>query len=428
LFRYIINKYLEGLAAGLAKDAIAQTLSEEALALNVLHISKEAFHKPGRKPTNVRAVVAGIREDLRKYYEDHPEEEIFIEIPPADHARKGLVEGYIPKITWRHPVLSESAKVRLREAITARNQRTKTSFARAISLLLSILKEPEHADHPEPKARLAEMYALRVMHGITPAHDLVKAQKLAQEAMAQAPHLWAAHIAIAAVHLCSYEWDRAASAFLEALRIDEQETHLQAWYFFYLVTQGQLDDAIEYYKRASRHEGISATLRRNLGFALILNGAYEAAEKELEQLVQDVRHFLLHVYLGMAYHANGKYEEALAQLRKARELPDSEYMSPGMWVLTLAQCGEREKAERELEDLLRRHEKADPHLACSHLAIAYVGLGNDEEAITWLERAFASNDPLVLLMNYWPMMRKLHGHPRFQEILEKMKYPKRLSQ
>ena len=425
LFRYIIEKYLRGMADGLSRDEIAQTLSEEALALNFFNISKERFHKPRQKPTIVRTVVNGIREDLRKHYEIHPEEDILIEIPPAAHARKGLVEGYVPNIIWRHPVLSESAKLRLREANTARNQRTKTSFARAIDLLLSILAEPEYARHAETKARLAEMDALRVMHGVTAADvDLVKAQQLAEEALEQAPHLWAAHIAMAAVHLCSYEWEKARDAFARALKVNEQQTHLQAWYFFYIVTQGQLDDAIEYFKIASDDQGVSATLRRNLGLALVLNGEYDAAARELEQVVQDVRpHFLLHIYLGMAYHASGKYKEALEQLHTARQLPDSEYMSPGMWVLALAQCGKREEAEQELHHLLWRREKDDPHLACSHLAIAYIGLGNDEEAITWLERACDSHDPLALLLYYWPMMRRLRDHPRFQALLKKLRYP-----
>lgn len=422
LLKHVVDTYLDGLARGLPNNALVESLSEKALAIDALGFNKEDKRLKKHR-ANVRGPMMAMRLRLPQYYISHPEEDVLIDIPPAKKkASKKHPVGYVPTISWR---LSASAYQRSRQIAAFREGRTRSGFEKAIQLLNAILR-----DHPEDaptEARLAEVYALQVMHGITPpTEDLVKAWLLADKALRVNNQIWSGHVAKAAVHLCRYEWDGAEKEFQIALDLNAERTCLQVWYFFYLVTKGELSKLIQYYFEEIQRsqDNVPATVRRNLGLALILANQPEEAIGELEQLLLPMpqQHFLLHIYIGMAYHETGKHEQALEQLQKARAQDDHEFMSPGMWVLTLAQR-DKGAAEKELESLEGRKAHGSPYLSLVQLAIAYLGLGKSEKAIEYLEQACDSHDPLILLICNWPMMRVLHDNPRFEALLRKMNHP-----
>ena len=59
----------------------------------------------------------------------------------------------------------------------------------------------------------------------------------------------------------------------------------------------------------------------------------------------------------------------------------------------------------------------------SALAQIYVGLGEDDEALRWLELAFEErNVSLVWLKEIW-VYDPLRSDPRFQSILDRMDFP-----
>ncbi len=52
-----------------------------------------------------------------------------------------------------------------------------------------------------------------------------------------------------------------------------------------------------------------------------------------------------------------------------------------------------------------------------YIAHAYEGLGETEEALDWLERALADDDPLILAVgSTWLPFDRLRGSPRYAEI------------
>jgi hypothetical protein len=56
----------------------------------------------------------------------------------------------------------------------------------------------------------------------------------------------------------------------------------------------------------------------------------------------------------------------------------------------------------------------------AHVAALEVGLGNTEEALNWLERAYAERSQLLLfLLGPHPAFEGLRGDPRLQELRRK---------
>jgi tetratricopeptide (TPR) repeat protein len=120
--------------------------------------------------------------------------------------------------------------------------------------------------------------------------------------------------------------------------------------------------------------------------------------------------------LGAAYSGKGMFGEAAAEFERARQL------DPGVLLYTAdlgrayARMGRRVAALRVLEEVQRR--PGDVGFA-EALAILYVGLGENERALTALETAVEHHDVFkepALGNSLWDPLR---GDPRFARILVK---------
>jgi hypothetical protein len=56
-------------------------------------------------------------------------------------------------------------------------------------------------------------------------------------------------------------------------------------------------------------------------------------------------------------------------------------------------------------------------------AEAYVGLGQSEQAMTWLERAYEAHDQWMVFANSYPGLDRLRSEPRFQGLMRRMNFP-----
>ena len=57
------------------------------------------------------------------------------------------------------------------------------------------------------------------------------------------------------------------------------------------------------------------------------------------------------------------------------------------------------------------------------IAGIYIGLGDNDNAINWLEKAFEEQSSLLLLLNIDPIYDPLRSDPRFQDLVDRMNFP-----
>jgi tetratricopeptide (TPR) repeat protein len=57
------------------------------------------------------------------------------------------------------------------------------------------------------------------------------------------------------------------------------------------------------------------------------------------------------------------------------------------------------------------------------IAMELAMIGETEEAMTWLERAYEERDPLLLVVKVDPRMDLLRSDPRFQDLLRRIGFP-----
>jgi DNA-binding winged helix-turn-helix (wHTH) protein/Tfp pilus assembly protein PilF len=254
-------------------------------------------------------------------------------------------------------------------------------------------------------ARLAMAYASA--GGNTHARFLSSEEALApalaaaERALQLDPDLGQAHIALARVLNSLQPWSKPTDlaieqAFRRGLELDpaDAESYLQFGNFF--AKRGRSDEAIALYRKALALEPLSANVSSRLGQELVGTGRTDEGLELLRRTVElEPFQYNARLRLGWAYVTVGDLDAA------EREFSVADGISPGSAAAlsSLAFVAGRKGDEQRARDLLGKLRSApdsasDPFV----LAITYVGLGQREESLAWLEKTVQQT-------------RILHGHP-----------------
>jgi serine/threonine-protein kinase len=165
----------------------------------------------------------------------------------------------------------------------------------------------------------------------------------------------------------------------------------------------------------------SVSALRSLGFSFVYARRYDQARFHFERAITmnpnaEESYRLLGLTLGLA----GDYAEAERVLREVIDLPPCEcnytYATLG-YVLGLA--GRKAEARTILAELERQRER--DYVSPVGLAMIELGLGNLDRALDWTEIAFAERRGWLAYLNVNPVFDPLRGHPRFNDLVRRMK-------
>ena len=84
-----------------------------------------------------------------------------------------------------------------------------------------------------------------------------------------------------------------------------------------------------------------------------------------------------------------------------------------------ARSGRKTDALRLVDAALAR--STQTYVAPSSMALAYIGLGEPDRAIEWLEKAYEDRDHALVTLKGDPAYASLHDNPKFVALLKKMK-------
>ena len=121
--------------------------------------------------------------------------------------------------------------------------------------------------------------------------------------------------------------------------------------------------------------------------------------------------------LGWSLLWQGDKVGALPLMEKAQSL-DADPFSIGSYGYALAVSGDRAKAEQILRDLENLAKQRYVSPAASMLV--YLGLGEKEKALEWLEKSYADRDPQCWFLKLEPFYDSLRTEPRFQALRKKV--------
>jgi serine/threonine protein kinase/tetratricopeptide (TPR) repeat protein len=275
---------------------------------------------------------------------------------------------------------------------------------------------------------LADSYALLCDIGkAAPVAEMPKAKAAAQKAVDADPALAEAYTSRAFVKL-SYDWDwsGAESDFQRALKLNPKYPTAHQWYASYLMQMGKFERAKTEIEEAHNLDPLSPIISSNAGLYSYYEHKYDdAITKYKLTLESDPDFWVARHYLALAYVQKGLCTEAIAELRALIKAPavgpvpdqviEAETEASASLGFAYAMAGKRAEARAILEKFqaltMRRH------VSGLYFAIIYAGLKENEKAIDYLNQAFVSRHPGLVLIRIEPMFDGLRSDERFKQLV-----------
>ncbi|MDQ1707549.1 MAG: eukaryotic-like serine/threonine-protein kinase, partial [Pyrinomonadaceae bacterium] len=263
---------------------------------------------------------------------------------------------------------------------------------------------------------LGAAYVNRVFKGFGGAEDYERAAVAFDKALAVDPKLIEARMLMVFVYLWRGEKQKAREAVAQARREapDEPVVH------FVKATLHRLDGeygrALRSYDRLMRLDPAAHVVASyNRALVYLYMGNFEEMSRQLDQ-AGDPDNPLVKTFRALALYYTGKTDEAGALMQQVvGQHPNMHGIRPFLAMFLSAQ-GKHEEALAQLSGAVLRNAEVDPDIAYS-VASVYAVEGMRAEAFEWLERAVALGNENYLCFESDPNWQALRGDEQFQKVL-----------
>jgi DNA-binding winged helix-turn-helix (wHTH) protein/TolB-like protein/Tfp pilus assembly protein PilF len=272
-------------------------------------------------------------------------------------------------------------------------------------------------------AGLADAYrSLALATEMPPTELLQKSKAAAQKAIEFDDSLSEAHTALAmTIFWGEWNWNEAENQFRRALELSPNSANAHLFYSHLLSNMGRHAEALAEIKHARELDPLFPFAGALEGQSLTYAGRTDEALDRLHKTSELAPNFWMpHLFAAGAYIEKGMYAEAVAEARLTRKLSPLQTASAAYEGYALAKSGRREEARAVLDELLKL--STGRFVPPYHIALIYNGLGEQEEALAWLERGFEQRDPKMTFLKVDSKLNDLRREPRFIDLMQKMKF------
>ena len=273
-------------------------------------------------------------------------------------------------------------------------------------------------------AGLADTYVYLSFFNVVPPRDVVpRAKALAVKALELDGQLAEAHVSLGYISY-TYDWDWPAAGrhFEQALALNPTYTRAHLFYPFYLSSSGRPQEALGVAKSALDLDPASPSASHSLAvlfyFARQFDRAIEQCHKTLEM---DPNFVIAYAVLGEAYLAGGMNREAVPVLEKYSALSQGGADSLALLGYSHARLGERGQALRMLHELTAASKKS--FVPAFFFALVYAGLEDNDQAFTWLERAYNERYTRFAYLKLEALWDPLRSDQRFSVMVRRVGIP-----
>lgn len=283
----------------------------------------------------------------------------------------------------------------------------------------AITKDP---NYPSAYAGLAHLYASSIGNELaSPREVCAKAKAPARKALELDDTLAEPRVTLALLKMrCDLDFTGTERELLHALELDPNNADAQFAYTLYFVGMGRTEEALAANKRALELSPL------DIGINLLFSHIYYHARR-YDQAIDAVMQVLrlnpkaglkTHGMLAGDYDGAGRYEEAIAENQKAREIDPNHPVTIARLGYTHALWGKRGEAMKALERLNELSKVR--YVSAARRAEIYAALGEKERAFEWLEKAYEERSPTLYHLKVSPEYDNLRSDPRFDRLLKRI--------
>jgi tetratricopeptide (TPR) repeat protein len=282
----------------------------------------------------------------------------------------------------------------------------------------AIARDPNYALAYATVAYAYTDIGVGVAGAVPPEEAFQRAKAAVARALEIDSGLAEAHAVLAHLkYVCDYDWAGAEEELKRAIELNPNSGDAYDIYGLMLAALERYDEAIEMQRRA--HELDPLAHRMDIATTLLRAGRYDEALHAVTRVLEVDPHLALaHATLGWVYLLNGKPEEGVASLERALSLsPDSTlYLAQlGQAFALVGQTAKAREVLQRLEELAKQR-----YVSPYHIAYVHTGLGEQDRAMDWLERAYEERAGGIFGVKGSFLFTSLREHPRFKALLRKM--------
>jgi TolB-like protein/Flp pilus assembly protein TadD len=275
-----------------------------------------------------------------------------------------------------------------------------------------------------PYAGLSDSYALFAFFGIRPSREVMpKAEMSARKALEMDSTLAEAHASLAGIlKSFHWNWEEATMEYKLALELNPNNATAHRWYADFLAALGRSQEAAREMERARELDPLSLVINMELAWNWYMARenvrAVEQARKTLE--VEPQFSPAYHV-LGLACEQMGKFTEAIAALQRAQQGSVGNPINLASLGYTYGRARHKSEAKKVLSELrtLAKQSYVSPYA----YSIVYLGLGDKEQGLKWLVKAYDEHDVWLIWILRDPRLDLIRQESAFKDLLRQMNLP-----
>src|SRR5215471_18081234 len=299
------------------------------------------------------------------------------------------------------------------------NKRTSEGTRQAIEYFQQVLKrDPNYA---LAYAGLADSYRSLPIRSDVPSHEAFpKARDAALKALEIDRRLAEAHTTLGWIKFYfDWDWEGSEKEFRQAVEINQNYALAHVGYAHLLSNLGRHEEAQKEMDRGLSLDPLSAFAGVMKAQFLFHARRYSCAQDQLQKTLEiEPNTWIGQLLLGTMYEHEGRYDEALEAFRKAKEFSNGTTQGTSLIGYTYALSGQQREAGRILHELKSISQQS--YVPPYNIAIVYQGLGNSDETLIWLEKAYEERDVHLVFLGVDPRWDALRSDPRFISLLKRI--------
>jgi len=296
---------------------------------------------------------------------------------------------------------------------------TPEAFHRALELFRrAVARDPGFALAYANLAQIYVEYGISGIVGQSPEDSIQEAKAAVARALELDDELPDAHGMVAFIRFAfDFDWEGAEEEFRRAIELGPGVAEIREHYAWMLTSCERYDEALRELMVAQELDPL--LIQSDIATALLRAGRIEEALTDARRAVKaEPTSPRCHSNMGWALIFHGEGAEGVRSLEHAVAISPGSTMFLSQLGQACALIGEEARARQILVQLheLAQHDFVSPY----HFAYVHAGLGEADEAIAWLEKAFERRSGAIYGIKGSFLFRNLRDHPRFQALLRKM--------
>ena len=301
-------------------------------------------------------------------------------------------------------------------------KRTREGFLKSIDYFNQAIREDQQ--YSLAYAGMADSYTLLCgYHILSPEDSISKAKSAAEKAMQLNPTLAEAYEATGHIEfLADFNWQKAEDNYKMAIQLNQGFATAWQRYALMLATQERYTEALDEIKKAQELDPLSKIINTDVGLIHLLMGNTDKAIDKCQEVLEIDPAFTVALFVqGLAYEQSGKTEFAVTNFQRAIKASNNNPIAKSALGHAFAISGNQTESLEIFRELETSSNQQYVSPYC--LSIILAGLGKQDEAFTWLNKAVDDKSVWMIHLHFSadPRFKDLKMDKRFTEILKRIK-------